>query len=125
MKNRVAIIPARGGSKRIKRKNIIDFCGKPMIAWTIEAAIKSNLFDEVIVSTEDNEIKKISEKYGAYVPFLRKYHADDYSSVSLATLGTIKQLKQEGIGEYEDIIQLMANCPLRDEKAIISSLKNF
>lgn len=68
---KVAIIPARGGSKRIPRKNIKDFFGKPMIAWSIEAALKSNCFDRVIVSTDDQEIAEIAKKYGAEVPFIR------------------------------------------------------
>jgi len=67
----IAIIPARGGSKRIPRKNINDFCGKPMIAWSIEAALKSHCFDRVIVSTDDQEIAEVAQKYGAEVPFIR------------------------------------------------------
>ncbi len=68
---KIAIIPARGGSKRIPRKNIKDFFGKPMIAWSIEAALKSNCFDRVIVSTDDQEIAEIAKNYGAEVPFIR------------------------------------------------------
>ena len=67
----LAIIPARGGSKRIPRKNIKNFLGKPIIAYSIEAAIQSGLFDEVMVSTEDNEIAAIAKQYGATVPFMR------------------------------------------------------
>jgi pseudaminic acid cytidylyltransferase len=67
----VAIIPARGGSKRIPRKNIRQFCGKPMIAWTIQAAINSKLFDRIIVSTDDPEVADISQTYGAEAPFSR------------------------------------------------------
>ena len=67
----LCIIPARGGSKRIPRKNIKDFLGKPIIAYSIEAAIKSNLFDEVMVSTEDSEIAEIAKQYGARIPFMR------------------------------------------------------
>lgn len=67
----IAIIPARGGSKRIPRKNIRDFVGKPIIAYAIEAAINSNLYDEVVVSTDDIEIATIAKVYGASVPFLR------------------------------------------------------
>ena len=78
---RIAIIPARGGSKRIPRKNIKYFCGKPIIAYSIEAALKSNLFDKVLVSTDDKEIAEISIKLGAKVPFLRsKESSDDFSS---------------------------------------------
>ena len=73
----VAIIPARGGSKRIPRKNIKDFNGKPMICWAIEEAKKSNLFDNIFVSTDDEEIKKISEKCGATVPFIRPLDISD------------------------------------------------
>ena len=69
--SKVAIITARGGSKRIPRKNIKDFCGKPIIAYSIEAALKSELFDEVMVSTDDEEIASIAKKYGAKVPFMR------------------------------------------------------
>ena len=70
-KKSVCIITARGGSKRIPRKNVKEFCGKPIIAYSIEAAIESNLFDEVMVSTDDEEIAEIAKKYGAVVPFLR------------------------------------------------------
>jgi N-acylneuraminate cytidylyltransferase len=77
--NRVAIIPARGGSKRILRKNIKDFHGKPMIAWSIEAAKESACFDKIIVSTDDEEIADISKAYGAEVPFMRPASlSDDY-----------------------------------------------
>lgn len=76
----VAIIPARGGSKRIPGKNIRDFCGKPMIAWSIEAARASGCFDEVIVSTDDEQIAGVARQYGASVPFMRPEHlSDDYT----------------------------------------------
>lgn len=75
----IAVIPARGGSKRIPRKNVRDFFGKPMIAWSIDAALSSGLFDHVIVSTDDNEIADIAVQYGAEVPFMRPAElADDY-----------------------------------------------
>ena len=67
----LAVITARGGSKRIPRKNIKDFCGKPIIEYSIEAALKSGLFDEVMVSTDDDEIANISLTAGASVPFMR------------------------------------------------------
>ncbi len=80
MKN-IAIIPARGGSKRIHRKNIKEFLEKPIIAYSIEAALKSCLFDEVMVSTDDEEIAEISLKFGARVPFLRsKNNSDDFAT---------------------------------------------
>lgn len=68
---RVAIIPARGGSKRIPQKNVKEFCGKPMIAWSIEAALESNCFDQVIVTTDDEDIADVARRHGASVPFLR------------------------------------------------------
>lgn len=76
----LAIIPARGGSKRIPRKNIKAFLGKPIMAYSIEAALNSNLFDEVMVSTDDEEIAEIARAYGAVVPFLRsESNANDYA----------------------------------------------
>jgi len=71
---KIAIIPARGGSKRIPKKNIKQFCGKPMIAWSIEAAKESGLFDYIIVSTDNDEIRSIAKRYGAEVPFVRPAH---------------------------------------------------
>lgn len=79
----VAIIPARGGSKRIPRKNIKEFCGRPMIAWSIEAAKASNCFDRIIVSTDDQEIADVAHEWGAEVPFLRPATlSDDYSGTT-------------------------------------------
>jgi pseudaminic acid cytidylyltransferase len=76
----IAVIPARGGSKRIPRKNIKEFCGKPIIVWSIEAAQKSNCFDRIIVSTDDNEIAAVARNYGAEVPFMRPESlANDYA----------------------------------------------
>lgn len=80
---KIAVIPARGGSKRIPRKNIKCFHGKPMIAWSIIAALESNLFDQVIVSTDDEEISSISNEYGASTPFIRpKDISDDFSTTA-------------------------------------------
>ncbi len=77
---RLAVIPARGGSKRIPRKNIKPFCGKPMIAWSIEAALQSACFDQVIVSTDDVEIAEVARHWGATVPFMRPAElADDHT----------------------------------------------
>jgi N-acylneuraminate cytidylyltransferase len=82
MKN-LAIIPARGGSKRIPRKNIRPFLGKPIIAYSIEAALKTELFDEVMVSTDDAEITEVAQQYGATVPFTRSAEAaNDYAKLA-------------------------------------------
>ncbi len=120
----IAIIPARGGSKRIPGKNIIDFCGKPLIAWTIEAALASGIFDRVIVSTDSQDIADVSIKYGAEVPFLRDVHADDHSPVSEGTLRTVEQLEEEG-HLYDVVVQLFAVCPLRNSQDIIDSYAEF
>ena len=94
----IAIIPARGGSKRIPRKNIKDFLGKPIIAYSIEAALKSELFDEVMVSTDDEEIAEIARKCGANVPFARSTeNANDYATtvdVLVEVLEAYKNLNQ-------------------------------
>lgn len=77
---KIAVIPARGGSKRIPRKNIRPFCGKPMIAWSIEAALASGCFDQVVVSTDDTEIAEVARLHGASVPFMRPAElADDHT----------------------------------------------
>ena len=89
----IAIIPARGGSKRIPRKNIKKFNGKPIIAWSILAAQKSELFDQIIVSTDDDEIKLISESYGANVPFIRPSNiSDDHTPTATVIAHTIKKI---------------------------------
>ena len=73
----ICVIPARGGSKRIPGKNIKKFCGRPIIAYSIDAAIKSGLFKRIIVSTDSNEISKIANKYGAETPFIRPERLSD------------------------------------------------
>jgi CMP-N-acetylneuraminic acid synthetase len=87
----IAIILARGGSKRLPRKNILDFHGKPLLAWTVEAALHSGKFDRVLVSTDDREIADIARSFGAEVPFLRKIAAGDHASSSEATLAALQQ----------------------------------
>ena len=80
---KLAVITARGGSKRIPRKNIRDFCGKPIIAYSIQAALDSNCFNEVMVSTDDDEIAEIARKYGAKVPFIRSSEtSDDFATTA-------------------------------------------
>lgn len=98
----IAIIPARGGSKRIPRKNIKDFLGKPIITYSIEAAITSGLFDEVMVSTDDDEIAKIAKKLGANVPFLRsKKNSDDFATTADVILEVISEYEKNE--KYFDI----------------------
>lgn len=93
----IAVIPARGGSKRIPRKNIKPFCGKPIIAYSIEAALKSNLFDEVMVSTDDEEIAAIAKQYGAKVPFMRSAkNADDFTGTGDVVYEVLNAYKTYG-----------------------------
>lgn len=93
--SRVAIIPARGGSKRIPRKNVKDFCGKPMIAWSIEAAKASGCFDKIIVSTDDPEIAHIALQFGAEIPFMRPAAlSDDYTGTIPVIRHAVEWLNQ-------------------------------
>jgi CMP-N-acetylneuraminic acid synthetase len=93
----VAIIPARGGSKRIYKKNIREFCGKPIIAYSIEAAINSGMFDRVIVSTDDQNIADIAKEYGAETPFMRPMSlADDHTGTNDVVAHAINALEQLG-----------------------------
>jgi len=123
--NIIAIIPARGGSKRIPRKNIRDFKGKPMIAWTIEAAKTSGLFKRVIVSTDDREIQSIAKQFGAEVPFLRQDHYDDITPVSIATLSALRQAEDYYDENYNVVAQLMPNCPLRNARIVEGMVESF
>jgi CMP-N-acetylneuraminic acid synthetase len=92
-KNVICIIPARGGSKRIKNKNIIDFFGKPLISYSINVAIQSKLFDKIIVSTDSPKISNISKKYGAEVPFLRsKKLSNDFTGTNDVLIDTVKRI---------------------------------
>lgn len=114
----LAIIPARGGSKRLPRKNILELAGKPLIAWTIEAAIESNLIDKVIVTSDDDEILSISKKYGSEIIKRPEHLASDTSTSFDAIKHTI-----ENTEEYDYIVLLQPTSPLRTEKHIIESIK--
>jgi pseudaminic acid cytidylyltransferase len=108
----VAIIPARGGSKRIPRKNIKTFCGKPMIGYSISAALKSELFGEVIVSTDDDEIAVLAKELGASVPFKRPADvSDDHTPLAGVLLHALEELKRQR-GELPDFFCcLLATAP--------------
>ena len=97
-KNRIAIITARGGSKRIPKKNIREFCGKPIIAYSIEQALVSELFDEVMVSTDSEEIADIARKYGAAVPFMRsKFTSGDFATTDDVLKEVLMEYKKRDI----------------------------
>ena len=125
VKNSIAIILARGGSKRLKNKNILKLNNKPLVAWSIGAAINSGLFKRVLVSTDNKSIQFISKKYNAEVPFLRSKAADDFSSSSIATYHALIQAEKYWKEKYDVVAQLMANCPLRTAEDIKKSFKLF
>lgn len=108
----IAIIPARGGSKRIPRKNIRPFCGQPMLAYAIQAAQKSGCFSKVVVSTDDEEIAGVARQLGAEVPFLRPASlADDHTGTTPVVIDTIQRLDQLGI-QAEHYCCIYATVPL-------------
>jgi len=120
----ICIIPARGGSKRIPRKNIKQFLGKPIIAYSIKAAIESNCFDQIIVSTDDEEIAELAIKYGAQVPFIRPSGlSDDFSSTFLVVKHAIDQ--QDRSNNIENACCLYATAPFIDAKTIHESYEQF
>lgn len=125
VRNRIAIILARGGSKRLPRKNIIDFGGKPLLAWSVAAALESEQFDEVLVSTDDEEIAQVAVKYGAEVPFLRLEATDDISPSSEATCAALLQAEEYWETKFDVVAQLMANCPLRTAQDVCDSVSAF
>jgi len=95
---KIALIPARGGSKRIPRKNIRLFRGRPMIAWTIDAAREAGCFDRILVSTDDEEIADVARQHGAEVPFMRPAHlADDQASTQSVVLHSLEWFQQQGL----------------------------
>ena len=106
-----AVIPARGGSKRIPRKNIKSFGGKPMIAWSIEAALESECFDQVIVSTDDSEIAKVAVEYGATVPFTRPQNLSDDHTGTIPVIRHSIQWLQTNHKDVEYVCCLYATAP--------------
>ena len=107
----IAIITARGGSKRIPKKNIREFCGLPIIAYSIKAALDSKVFSEVMVSTDSEEIARIARQYGASVPFMRSEKtSDDYATTADVLLEVIEKYKQMG-KEYKYICCIYPTAP--------------
>ena len=124
MKN-LCVIPARGGSKRIPRKNVKSFLGKPMLAYSIEAALATGLFDEVMVSTDDEEIADVARQYGAKVPFMRSAEtANDFATtadVLKEVLANYKKLCQE----FDNFCCFYATAPMVQSKDIISAFNRL
>lgn len=119
----IAVIPARGGSKRIPRKNIRNFCGKPIIAWSIEAAQKSGCFESIVVSTEDAEISAIARKWGAEVPFVRPTAlANDHATTDAVFSHALRAM--EGIAaRFKYACCIYPTCPLLDVEDLKSGLR--
>ncbi|OBQ46395.1 pseudaminic acid cytidylyltransferase [Halodesulfovibrio spirochaetisodalis] len=107
----IAVIPARGGSKRIPRKNIRPFCGKPIIAYSIEAALKSGFFSSVVVSTDDAEIADVAKKYGADVPFMRPPAlADDFTGTTPVVVHALNHYLEQGV-QVDTVCCIYATTP--------------
>ncbi len=121
----IAIITARGGSKRIPRKNIKDFKGKPMLAYAIETAIKSQIFDEIMVSTDDIEIADIAKNYGATVPFMRSEKtANDYAATDDVLKEVIEEYKKQG-KTFDEICCIYPCVPLLAVETIRKAYETF
>lgn len=121
--NRIAIIPARGGSKRIPNKNIKDFFGKPIIAYSIEAALGSGLYDEVMVSTDCKLIKDVALQYGAKVPFLRSsLNSNDFATTFDVIDEVIKWYRQNGIN-FKEATCIYACAPFTTIHLLTSSFQ--
>ena len=119
----VAIIPARGGSQRIPRKNIRSFCGKPIIAYSVEAARKTGLFDEIIVSTDDKEIAEVAKQYGASVPFMRAAAiADGVTGVMAVVAHALRELGED---QYDNVCMIYAIAPLLRVEDIVAGFEKL
>ena len=119
----ICIIPARGGSKRIPRKNIKEFLGKPIIAYSIEAALKSGLFDEVMVSTDDEEIAAIAKQYGASVPFMRsEATANDFASSDDVLVEVLNEYQKRG-KVFDNMCCIYATAPLISSNDLAEALQ--
>lgn len=116
----LAIIPARGGSKRLPRKNVLDLSGKPLIAWSIEAGLKSKYIDKVIVTSDDDEILSISKKYKAETILRPEELANDTATTFDAIKHTIDNLEQ-----YDYIVLLQPTSPLRNQNHINEAIELF
>lgn len=122
---RIAIIPARGGSKRIPNKNIKDFLGKPIIAYSIETAINSGLYDEVMVSTDSEAIKEVALKYGAKVPFLRSaQNSNDFATTVDVLLEVIEWYKQTG-KQFNEATCIYACAPFVNSTLLKNSFEKL
>lgn len=124
MKN-LAIIPARGGSKRIPHKNIKPFMGKPIIAYSIEVALTSGLFNEVMVSTDDHEIAEVAKQYGASVPFVRtEKTANDYATLADVIREVLDGYSEQG-QQFDNMCCILATSPLLQVTDIVEGYERL
>ena len=124
-KDAIAIIPARGGSKRIPKKNIKEFFGKPLIAYSIEVAIASNLFEKVVVTTDDENIAAIAKEYGAEVPFIRPSElSDDFTGTDDVVNHAIEYLENQD-EKYDYVCTIYATAPLLQKEYLIGGYKKL
>lgn len=124
MKN-LCIIPARGGSKRIPRKNVKPFLGKPMLAYSIETSMKSGLFHEIMVSTDDEEIAKVAKQYGAAVPFMRSAEtASDFATTNDVLKEVLSKYKEMG-QEFDNFCCFYATAPLVQAKDVVATYERL
>ncbi|AFJ43990.1 pseudaminic acid cytidylyltransferase [Francisella orientalis] len=121
----VVIIPARGGSKRIPKKNIKDFHGKPIISYSIEAAIKSNLFDRVIVSTDDDEIAIVAKQYGADVPFVRPVELSNDLADTQSVIDHAIRFLVSNDERYDYVCTIYATAPFLQEKYLVDAYEKL
>ena len=119
----IAIITARGGSKRIPKKNIKDFCGKPIIAYSIKAAIDSGVFDEVMVSTDSEEIADIAKEYGASVPFLRSEATSNDFATTADVLKEVLQVYKERGESFEYMCCIYPTAPFVTGEKLANAMK--
>lgn len=122
---RLAVIPARGSSKRIPRKNIKEFCGKPMITYSIEAAKASGLFDKIVVSTDDEEIAKIAKSYGAVVPFMRPRELSDDHTATIPVIAHAIKASVDDINDVEAVCCIYATAPFVQAQYIQEAYKKM
>jgi N-acylneuraminate cytidylyltransferase len=123
LSNVVAIIPARGGSKRIPQKNIRPFAGKPIIAYSIKAALEAKCFAQVMVSTDDPQIAEIGKQYGATVPFFRsEKNSDDYSGIAEVLVEVLDQYEKSG-QHFDYVCCLLPTAPFVTAKRLLEGRK--
>jgi CMP-N,N'-diacetyllegionaminic acid synthase len=122
----IAIIPARQGSKGLAKKNIIDFLGKPLLFWSIEAALKSKYIDRIIVSTDSIEIAGLGKKYGADIPFIRPSYLSEDNSTSVDVIYHAIEFMSEKLGENFDFVVLLEpTSPLRTSEDVDLALEKL